>query len=197
MSDDPVRPPPSDPLEADLFRWVSDFNLNHIVRFHNRVQALLEDSLPAAGSLDEPIARPTIELYDKMNSANSLLIALAFLEEMLALFWRRRFPGVDIPERTTIDRYKPLLHDLRVDLGSSSCWAVVRDALTIRNCLLHANGRVSLTRRSVNIRPCIARYPGELEINLDRVRVTSFFLQRCIVAIRELREQMLNGLAAH
>ncbi len=41
--------------------------------------------------------RSTIELYDKMNSANSLLVALGFLEEMLVLFWRRQFPGEDIP----------------------------------------------------------------------------------------------------
>ena len=40
-----MRPPPSDPLEADLFRSVSDFNLNHIVRFHNTLQTLLEDTL--------------------------------------------------------------------------------------------------------------------------------------------------------
>jgi hypothetical protein len=52
-------------------------------------------------------------------------------------------------------------------------------------------------RKADEIRACIARYPGELEVNLDRVRVTSVFLQWCLVAIRELRDQMLNGLTAH
>lgn len=75
-------------LEADLFRWMLNRNLNHIVLFHNGLQALLREKLNAPELLDEPIARKTIELYDKMNSANSLLIALGFLEEMLVLFWR-------------------------------------------------------------------------------------------------------------
>lgn len=195
MSDEPVRPPPSDPLEADLFRWVSDFNLNHIVRFHNTLQTLLEDALTGAGSLDEPIPRDTLELYDKMNSANSLLVALGFLEEMLVLLWRRQFRRRKIPGgKSPLDRYKLLLDTLHVDPGSSG---VLRDAFTVRNCLLHANGRISLTRNPDEMRACITRHPRALEVDLDRVRVTSVFLQRCVVAIRELREQMLNGLTAH
>lgn len=67
----------------------------------------------------------------------------------------------------------------------------------MRNCLLHANGRISLMRDPDEMRACITRHPRALDVDLDRVRVTSVFLQRCVVAIRELREQMLNGLRAH
>ena len=69
-----------------------------------------------------------LELYDKMNSANSLLIALGFLEEMLALLWRRQFRGERVPRGSPPDRYKRLLDTLHVDLGSSS---VLGDAFTL------------------------------------------------------------------
>jgi len=183
-------------LEADLFRWMLNHNLNHIVLFHNGLQALLREKLNAPESLDEPIARNTIELYDKMNSANSLLIALGFLEEMLVLFWRRQLPGDVIPAGSSIDRYKPLLHKLGVELGVLACWAVLQDAVKIRHCLLHTNGRVSYMRDADEIRACIRRHHGGLEEHLDRVTVTSVFLQRCVVAIRELRDEMTKGLTA-
>ena len=181
-------------LEADLFRWMLNHNLNHIVLFHNGLQALLREKLNTPDSLDDPVARTTIELYDKMNSANSLLIALGFLEEMLVLFWRRQLTGDTIPVGSSLDRYKPLLRKLGVNLGSLPCWAVLQDAVQIRHCLLHANGRVSLMRNADEIRACIRRSAGGLEEHLDRVTVTSVFLQQCVVAIRELRNEMLNGL---
>ncbi len=183
-------------LEAELFRWMLNHNLNHIVLFHNGLQALLREKLNTPESLDDPVARTTIELYDKMNSANSLLIALGFLEEMLVLFSRRQLPGDTIPVGSSIDRYKPLLRKLGVDLGLLPCWAVLQDAVKIRRCLLHANGCVSLMRDADEIRACIRRYDGGLEEHLDRVTVTSVFLQKCVVAIRELRNEMLNGLTA-
>jgi hypothetical protein len=86
------------------------------------------------------------------------------------------------------------LAPLGVDLGSLPCWTVLQDAVKIRHCLLHANGRVSLMRDAEEIRACIRRYDSGLEEHLDRVTVTSVFLQQCVVAIRELRNEMLDGL---
>ena len=141
---------PNPPLqsEADFFGWMLKHNLDHIVRFHNGLQALLGEKLDAPKAVDDPMLRSTIELYDKMNSANSLLVALGFLEEMLVLFWRRQFPGEDIPNgRSSIERYQRLLDALGLNLGTMPAWSVLRDATKIRHCLLHANGRISLMKR--------------------------------------------------
>ncbi len=180
-------------LEAELFRWMLNHNLNHIVLFHNSLQSLLREKLNTPEVADDPVLRSTIELYDKMNSANSLLIALGFLEEMLVLFWQRRLSDKAIPRGSSIDRYKPLLHKLGLDLGLP-CWAVLQDAIKIRHCLLHANGHVSLMKNPGEIRACIKRHHDGLEEQLGRIVVTSIFLQRCVSAIRELRNEMLKGL---
>ena len=186
-------------FESEFFRLMLSYNLDHIVRFHNSLQALLREKLNAEAA-DDPMLQSTIELYDKMNSANSLLTALGFLDEMLILFWRRCFPGVPIPasskSRSMKKRYEDLWNQLGVHLETMPCWEVLRDAMKIRHCLLHANGRIEFMKDPNDIRACIKRYPNALDENLDRVIVTSHFLQRCVVAIRGLKDQMLNGLPA-
>jgi hypothetical protein len=182
--------------EAEFFRLMLSHNLNHIILFHNSLQALLRERLHADAATD-PMLQRTITLYDKMNSANSLLIALGFLDEMLILFWRRCFPGKPIPAWTDKKRHERLWKELGLNLGKMPSWSTLQDARKIRHCLLHANGRISLMRNPKEIRACIKRYDTALEEHLDRVVVTSHFLQRCVVAIRELRDQMLKGLTAH
>lgn len=129
-----------------------------------------------------------------MNSANALLMAFGFLEEMLFLFWKRRHRGDPPPQGSPLDRYKSLLGELGVDLGSG-CWPVIKDAAKVRNCLLHASGRISLMTDPEDMRNCISRYEG-LEEHLDRVVVTPVFLKRCVDAIRQLQDLMIRGLGS-
>ena len=188
--------PPSDgtrpPSGADFFRWMLAHNLGLIVRFHNDFRALLSEKLRTQDVRSDPAARYATELYDRMNAANALLMAFGFLEEMLFLVWKRRHRDVLPPQGSSLDRYKGLLGELGVDLGSG-CWPVIKDAVKVRNCLLHASGRISLMADPDEMRDCIRRYKG-LEEHLDRVVVTSVFLKRCVDAIRQLQDLMTRGL---
>lgn len=184
-------------LRDEFFAWALNHNVNHVVVFHNVLQSLLREKLRSPDAADDPVVPDTIQLYDKMNSANSLLLLLGLFEEILVLFWKRRRQGEPIPAGTSINRYKPLLRKLGLDLGAPRAWRVLRDAANIRHCLLHANGRVSLMKEPDRIRACMVRYPGGLEEHLDRVHVTSVFLRECVGAIRDPQSEMLNGLTAH
>ena len=132
-------------------------------------------------------------LFDRMNAANSLLIGIAYVEELLILLWRWRFRSEPVPKGSSIKRYKPLLRALGLNAETLSCWATVQDAYKIRNCLLHANGRVSFMRDSEELRACIRRHQGALDERHDRVVVTSQFLRHFVHAARELRDRMLEA----
>ena len=63
-----------------------------------------------------------------------------------------------------------------VDL-SSNYWQVLMDAEEVRNCLLHANGRISLLKDSNKIRNIINKKGLKLTIDKDRVIISSEYLQ--------------------
>jgi len=65
---------------------------------------------------------------------------------------------------------------LGVDL-SSNYWQVLMDAEEVRNCLLHANGRISLLKDSNKIRNIINKKGLKLTIDKDRVIISSEYLQ--------------------
>ena len=183
------------PLDADeMLRWGLHHNLRYLVTFHNVVQELLREKREAPELQGEVRPKNVLELYEVLNTANMLLLALGHLEEMLILFWKRRMGTNRHPTGDGISRYKPLLDSLGVDVGRTPCWAVLQDAYRVRHCLLHANGRVSFMRESLSMRSCLARHTGALEERLDRLVVTPVFLQRCVVAIEDLRDAMSGGL---
>src|SRR5664280_572612 len=159
----------------DALRFVLNYNLNYLISFHNTMRSLLREKLGMLEAQNDPVIQTKIELYDKMNSANVLLLALGFLEEMMIIIWKRRFPEDSIPDGSSILRYKPLMKNLGLDLANMPCWNVLLDAYKVRNCLLHANGRIDLMKDPIEMRLCIKQHGDVLDKRLERVVVTSLF----------------------
>ena len=184
----------SSEFERELLQWMLTHNLNYLVEFHNDAQALLREKRRTGVVAKSPPARHAIDQYRLITSGNSLLLVLAYVEEMLLLFWRKTFIGQNLPNGTGVDRYKPLFAKLEIDLGGLSHWRILKDATSIRHCVLHANGRVSLMRRPEAIRACVARHGSELSIKQDRVVITPEFLRLAVNATWELQEALLGAL---
>ena len=182
-------------FRRDIFHWALNYNLNYIVLFHNGVRALLKEKLQDPEWHEDRQVQDTLEHFDKMNSANSLLVTLAFLEEMLIICWRKKLPGDAQPKGSAIDRYKRLLKSLGRNPGALSCWATLQDSYKVRHCLLHANGRLSFMKQPAAMRSCIERNSEGLCEDLDRLVVNSFFLEQCVKAVGELRDEMLKALS--
>ncbi len=179
----------------ELFAWATAHNLNHVVVFHNQLQALLFEKCRELEPGD-PHVRHTIELYRNLNAANALLLVVAYLEELLLLLWTRHLPRAELAESSSIDRYKPLFRKLGVDVGSTRCWITITDAVLVRHCILHANGRVSFMRNADAFQSCVARYADALSVHSDRLVVTPQFLRTVVQAVWDFREELLRRQSA-
>ena len=88
-------------------------------------------------------------------------------------------------------RFKNVARKLSVDL-SSKLWQDLKSAEEVRNCLLHANGRVSLLKDPQKIRTIIEKNNSGLEIAKDRVRISSEYLRCFNENISELMDIMIK-----
>jgi hypothetical protein len=181
-------------LERAMFGWMLDHNLSYLVKFHNVVRALFSEKINDADAGLDSGAKHTLRLYQEVNAANALLLLIGYVEEMLFLLWQRTWPVQAPDPRTTIDRYKPLFVEAGIDIGAFTSWAILKDAVRVRHCIMHANGRLSLLRDPEDMRRCLERYPGDLRLISDRIVVTPQFLRTCVEATRQTRDALILGL---
>jgi hypothetical protein len=161
-------------------RWSWSTNLGVVRRHYQRLSELLKadrDSTdpPTVASVDESLS---------YNAAHAVLFTCANLEEMLWFLWRTvgRDGGPD--RRGGLDRFKPALGPggLGIDLGSAAWWEPLRDAFTVRDCLLHGNGRLGLLtpRKRAALDRTLERAGKDLSVNHDRVKVSDRYVRKTL-----------------
>jgi hypothetical protein len=67
---------------------------------------------------------------------------------------------------------------LGIDVLNGGHWQLLCDAEKIRDCLLHANGRVSLLKKPEEIKLIVKRHKDMLVIANDRLQIALPFLER-------------------
>lgn len=119
----------------------------------------------------------------------------SYCEEWLHHCWRVYNPKVPLKYgEGSFGRYKDVVKGLGIDLESQQ-WNKLQNAEKIRNCLLHANGRVSLCKNPQEIKNTIKRERPGLEIIKDRVIISCDYLQRFNETIRDtLNKMQKNGV---
>ena len=117
----------------------------------------------------------------------------SYLEEWLYVSWKSYAPNVDlVNKKGSIGRFRNIVHQLGVDL-SSNYWQVIMDAEEVRNCLLHANGRISLLKDPKKIRNIIDKKVLKLTIVNDRVVISGEYLQMFNENIANLMDIINNS----
>ncbi|MBP8960482.1 MAG: hypothetical protein KBG40_08680 [Bacteroidales bacterium] len=165
-----------------IIAGVSIYNLNYLIEFHNYVRGLLKDEFQNLKKLDikdreKNIYREKLKNYDRNLHINTFLMMYSYLEECLYIYWKEYAPKVKLEiKKGSIGRFKNIVKQLGVDL-SSNCWQVIMEAEEIRNCLLHANGRISLLKDSKKVKNIIKKDSG-LTISRDRVVIYGEYLQK-------------------
>jgi hypothetical protein len=158
-----------------------EHNLSEIVRFHNVVRADLSEQ--AKTQADDAVASLSLENYRLYIAANTLLMAHSYLEEYLYLLWRPLSKTVMRGSRKSIDRYEPVLEHLGVDT-TGTAWKFIIETVEIRNCLLHANGRVSHMSNPARLKAIVSEHLGALEVEHDRLKVNADFVSQYVGAVR-------------
>jgi hypothetical protein len=175
----------TDNVERQLFDWAFGANLGLIVDYHNFIRAKLHEHYHRDGV--EGLERETLMRYDQVNANNCFLMAYAHLEEVLYGVWRAFAPNAVPSGTSSVQRFKPALVAAGVDLGSSPAWAFIVSASLVRDCLLHANGRVSHVRKS---RDLLLKHVGDREdlmLAQDRLGVTSAYLKVFVEQVGDLQ----------
>jgi len=176
-------------VETQLFNWAMAQNLSGIVRFHNFVRGNLAEFFRA--NEGRAFEQSVIKNYDSWLAANAFLMAYSYFEEYLFLLWKFRAKKALRGRSFSIDRYKPVLTHLGIDLQHPSWTFLEEKATNIRHCLLHANGRVSFMKEPFKtlIRKIVREYPGELSVKTgDRLIVNVRFTRRMVVEIQRFQE---------
>jgi len=182
-------------LKNKLMLWSSTHNLNWLISFHNYVRRFLKDQLKdleaaKTKSIENKLHKDALCDYDRMLHINTLLMMYSYLEEWLYYCWKTYVPNVALLNgEGSLGRFENVVKQLGIDL-SSTLWQDLKNAEEIRNCLLHANGRISLLKNPQKVKTILKGRNSGLETIKDRIVISSDYLQWFNETICKLLDSM-------
>ena len=189
-------------MRAEIFVWTMRVNLGFIVKFHNESSRLLgnqafeinneilnSEILDTIDQKQKNMLLADKEIYTKtfryMLTNSIFLMMYSYLEEFL--YSAAKFFKIETEDKGSIDRFKSVFKDsLKVDLKTDPIWRFIRDCEKIRNCLLHANGRIEFYKRKTEIDQIIANSNSLLIIDKKRLIVTDKYLDKFNTVLYDL-----------
>lgn len=186
-----------------MLNFAVQHNISLVARFHNELNSALakrreelEKVIEQSNSHEEKVSlmcarQEYTGTFDHMLKATTFLLIYSHAEEFLYHLWRTKAKDTPLDLRKgSIKRFKPVLKVIGFDLGTDQRWSFLCDAAEVRDCLLHANGRISLMADSAGIGAIITKYGDELSIQSDRIVVSPHFVQK-------LQEIVLSLFSIH
>ena len=197
--------------ELDIFEIAHDENLSFIVMFHNELKRLLQNEIVY---LNKKLEQDGNELSRRsLKSKNSKEIYLTVLEPNLYiatflmmfshaeewLFHIKQFHAKSISldlRKGGITRFTPVLASiLGAGFNDTKEWNSLVNFEKIRNCLLHANGRIDLARNHQELKNIVSQSNGLLQIKEKRLFISSKYLTEFQVLIIGLVSKIKGCMA--
>lgn len=188
--------------DNELFLWVMNDNLSWNVSFHNEIRRLIHNEIVALNvKLDVAADDKQRELmhekhvlinnHDISLTLNSFLMQWSLLEEILHHCATTYYKNVTIKyANSSIQKYNPVIESIK-DTSNYTPWLVIISAAKIRNCLLHINGRISLSRDSKWIRTVINKTPEHFKEKHDRLIITNDYINYFMDAVRTVLHDLV------
>ena len=173
-----------------LFVLAMRYHLQLIITFHNESMRLMGNQVVEIDEYiktctdDERMRKLIVdkEIYSKtfpeMQRSNTFLMMYSYFEEFLFLACKMLDKETKVRGNGSIKRFKPILEKgLGLDLKKDSDWDFICECAKVRNCILHANSRIDLSKDKIYLEKVISESNGLLKIHTKRLVVTDEFLQ--------------------
>ncbi len=178
-------------INKTLFRWAMTHNLQLIIKFHNEQKRLMKnqvsainEKLKACNDKQERkellhVKEVYINTFDKLLGTNTFLMMYSHLEEFLYHVWKIFGQEQIVSNYGNLKRFKEIIRNvIGLDLSQDREWEFICDCEKVRNCLLHANGRVSISKDKNDIERIIKKSCGHLSKKKDRVELSGEYLDK-------------------
>ena len=193
---------------AKFFQWAESHNSQLIIGYHNEVKRLMQkeiawiDQEVLDGSSSDGYGTQlqySKELYHNefLNflRSNVFLMLFSHLEEWLENLRGSFTPGVSKAQRgSSIGRFSPVLKAAGINLGNSNEWSFLTSCAYVRDCMLHANGRLSMSRDKDKLEGYIGGISSGILLENDRIKIQGELVQRLSKATGSLIEEMLESV---
>jgi hypothetical protein len=146
-------------LKKKIFSLAMTHNLQLIIEFHNEQRKLMYNQV----SLIEKRISVCNDRYERkvllqekyvfentfvsFLNTNTFLMMYSQLEEFLYHVWKTFGREQNVGNSGSLERFKPIISEvLGIDLSKDCEWGSLCDYEKVRNCLLHANGRIKILK---------------------------------------------------
>jgi hypothetical protein len=178
-------------MQDQFFKWASNLNIGYIVRFHEFLKSELrrkEDELNQAisnyqgdqkGEIDLLVERDLYaSTYNQFLMSNTFLLLYSHLEEWLFHIWKTYASTLTLQGRGSISRFGGVVQQaVRIDVSRDENWQFLLQAEKVRNCLLHANARIDLSKNFQQLRKLVSQSNGGLIAHNLRLLVQQPYIE--------------------
>lgn len=197
---------PVSDVDAQAFAvlgWEPD--LDETIAFHNEIKRLLGRRLrelrmmlseTEGSSFQQTICYNIylLEEHFKRIQNTTFLSFFSSAEQWLQLCWSRWLSHVNKNQKKTgIKRFSPIVN--AAGLEHHAGWRCLLDASLVRDCLLHANGMVILSRDADELRRVSQSARGDIDILEGKLQIVSTYLERIHPDIRSFLRALADKAA--
>jgi hypothetical protein len=186
-------------IKRKLFGWANYNNLQLIIEFHNLQYHMMQNQISIINekieSSKDKIEKKNLILqkdtfintYDTLLKINTFLLMYSHLEEFLLQLKNSFDRTQNIGYSGSIKRFQEILKNtLKFDSSKDKEWELLCNLEKIRDCILHANSRVSLFKSKIEIERIVKNSKGKLSIENDRIKLSGEFLLNVLEIIETL-----------
>lgn len=176
-------------INKKIFSWAMTHNLQLIIKFHNEQRRLMKNQVSAINEKlnycnDQHERKELlyakevyINTFDSLLSINTFIMMYSHLEEFFYYVWKTFGKEQPVSGSGSLQRFKEIIRNiLDLDLNHNRDWELLCDYEKVRDCLLHANGKVSISRNKNDLERIIKKSCGHLSKKQDRIELSGKYL---------------------
>jgi hypothetical protein len=176
-------------IKKKIFSWAMTHNLQLIIKFRNEQRRLMKNQVSAINkklnSCNDQHERKEllyekevyVNTFDSLLSINTFLMMYSHLEEFLCHAWKSFGKEQTVIGSGSLKRFKEIFKNvLGLDLNQGREWELLCDYGKVRDCILHANGRVSIYKKKKDLERIIDKSCGDLSKKKDRIELSGKYL---------------------